>query len=112
MSRHDDSVRLRHMLDAAEKAIGFVKGKVRADLDRDEKLTLAVTRLVEIIGEAAAQMTDAFQKKHKDIPWKEIIATRNRLIHGYFDIDLNILWNIVTSDLPQVAEKIKALLKK
>ncbi len=78
-----DAVRLRHMLDAAEEALAFAAGHARADLDNDRKLVLALIKLVEIVGEAAAKVGAETRLKHTTIPWDAIVATRNRLIHGY-----------------------------
>ena len=83
----DDQLLLRHMLDAAQKATSFVEGRSRNDLDSDEKLELAVIRLVEVIGEAAKNLSQEFKDKNPQIPWKQIMGTRDRLIHGYFDVD-------------------------
>ena len=79
------------MLDASKKAVEFCAGKTEADLAKDEMLTLAVVRLVEIIGEAAKNVSVDTRNSHPSIPWKEISGTRDRLIHGYFDVDLEIL---------------------
>ncbi len=107
MENNGDVVRLKHLLDAADKALGFVKGKSRSDLDTDEKLALALVRLLEVVGEAANALSESFKQKHPDIQWRSIISTRNRLIHGYFDVDLDIVWNIITCDLPALLEKLR-----
>ena len=112
MPKKSDIVRLRHMLDAAEKAVRFAEGKTRSDLDRDEKLALAVVRLIEIIGEAAVKVSGDVQAKHSSIPWKEVVGTRNRLIHGYEEVDLDIVWQIVEGDLPGLARRLRMALKK
>jgi uncharacterized protein with HEPN domain len=95
-----DAVRLRHMLDAAHKARLFLQDRSRSDLESDEMLALAVVRLLEILGEAAARVSPTAQAKLPAIPWRQIVGTRNRLIHGYFDVDLDIIWAIVQHDLP------------
>lgn len=110
MSKHDDTVRLRHMLDAALKISEFVAGKRRADLDHDEKLTLALMRLLEVLSEAATQVSEGTRKLHPQIPWSNITATRNRLIHGYFDVDLNIVWEIISADLPALTKTLQGIL--
>lgn len=102
-----DLIRMRHMLDAAVKAISFVAGKNRVDLETDEKLALALVRLVEIIGEAASKVTPDVQTLHSGIAWRDIIGTRNRLIHGYDDVNLDILWQIVSSDLPPLIQLLR-----
>ena len=94
------------MLDAAHKALEFAKGKTRDDLNSDEKLALALVRLIEIFGEAANALSEAFKKKHPDVPWRSIIGTRNRLIHGYFDVDLSLLWTTVADDLPVLIKEL------
>ncbi len=106
-----DVVRLRHMLDAAKEAVAFVKGQTRADLDNDRKLNLSLIRLIEVIGEAADQVSVKTQKQHPDIPWVDIIGMRHRLIHGYNDVDLDIVWQVVTSDLPPLVIGLEKILQ-
>ena len=100
MLNPEDLVRLRHMLDAARKAVDFSRGRTRDDLDSDEMLSLALVRLLEIIGEAAKRISEEFRQQYSEIPWNQISGTRDRLIHGYFDVDLDIIWSIVADDLP------------
>ena len=105
-----DVVRLRHMLDAASKAVEFVSGKVRADLDGDEKLVLALLKLIENLGEASKQVSPPKRERHPEIPWNKIARTRDRLIHGYHDINLDIVWDIVTEHLPELAGALEKIL--
>jgi uncharacterized protein with HEPN domain len=70
----------------------------------------ALLKLVEIVGEAATRVTEATQTAHPEIPWREIIGTRNRLIHGYDAVDYDILWDIVTTDFPTLADQLKRIL--
>ena len=100
MSRHETDVRLRHMLDHAKEAVSMAQGRVRSDLDSDRKLNLSLVRLLEIVGEAAARVPADERKLYSDIPWPEVIGLRNRLIHGYDSVDFDILWEIVSHDLP------------
>ena len=100
MSEREDRVRLQHMLDASRQAISFTRARKRNDLDIDLQLTLALTRLVEIIGEAAKNVSDQERQRHPEVPWRAIAGTRDRLAHGYFDVDLDQLWRIVSEDLP------------
>ncbi len=109
MPRHDDKDRLRHMVDAARKANDFIKGRQRSELDENEMLTLALLRLIEVIGEAANNISPEFRDQHPAIQWQPIIAVRNRLIHGYADVDLDIVWNIVTEDLPRLVSELEEL---
>ena len=85
---------------------------MREDLDRDEMLCLALTRVVEIIGEAATRVSQPSQQRHGQIPWPEIIGLRNRLVHGYDAVDMDILWNIVQQDLPPLIEQLEAIIQK
>ncbi len=95
MTRHDDSIRLRHMLDHAAEAMEMAKGRRREDLDRDRQLNLSLVRLLEIVGEAAARVSPATQQRLPTIPWPDVIGLRDRLIHGYDRVDFDILWNVV-----------------
>ena len=95
-----DDVRLRHLIDAAETAVRFTRDRTRSDLDDDEMLVLALTKLVEIVGEAAKQVTADTRAGLPDVPWSAAARMRDRLVHHYFDIDLDVLWSTVQSDLP------------
>ncbi len=107
--RDEDSGRLQHMVEAAQSAIGFVSGRKRADLDQDRMLLFAVTRAIEIVGEAASKISDETRSEHRGIPWKAIIGMRNRLVHAYFDINADVLWQTVTVEIPQVLPALLAL---
>ncbi|AFL73997.1 HepT-like ribonuclease domain-containing protein [Thiocystis violascens] len=82
-----DRVHLRHRIEAAEEARRFVAGRQRSELDTDRMLLFALVRAVEIIGEAASQVSDETRSVAWGIPWKAIVGMRNRLIHAYFDVD-------------------------
>jgi uncharacterized protein with HEPN domain len=110
MSRHDTTVRLRHMLDHAREVLEMARGRVRADLDSDRQLNLALVRLLEIMGEAAARVPQADRDRFPNVPWRDVVDLRNRLIHGYDTVNFDILWAIVQHDLPPlVAELERAL---
>lgn len=87
-----DAIRLRHMLDAAREAVSFIHGRTRDDLDLDRQLVLALVKSIEIVGEAASRVTESSRQDLPQIPWDQIIGMRNRLVHAYFDINLDILW--------------------
>lgn len=110
MSRREDAVILRQMLDHVEEAISLVDGRVRADLDTDRVFFLALLKLVEIVGEAATRVSDGMRTAHPEVPWREVIGTRNRLVHGYDAVDCDILWEIVAADFPALAGQIKSIL--
>ena len=108
----DDNSRLRHMLDAAQQAIRFARGKNRQALERDEMLTFAILRALEIVGEAASQVSKKFQVAHPEIPWPQIIGMRNHLVHAYFDVDVERVWDTVTDDLPPLITALKQIVRK
>jgi uncharacterized protein with HEPN domain len=110
MSRGDDSVRLRHMLDAARKALALTRGKSRAEIEKDEIAQLALARLLEIIGEASGKVSAAVRAAHPEIPWTAIGGLRNRLVHAYFDVDLDVLMDIAAKDLPRLVQQLEQLL--
>lgn len=105
-----DDVRLRHMLDAAKKITAFTENRFRQDLDRDEMFALAIVRLIEILGEAAKNVSEDTKNKATAIPWREMAGTRDRLIHAYFEVNLDIVWDIVTQDIPPLIYQLETLL--
>jgi uncharacterized protein with HEPN domain len=107
MSRHSSEVRLRHMLDHAREAVDLAKGKSRTDLANTRLLQLGLVRLVEIIGEAAARLPKEERAKYPAIPWEDVVGMRKRLIHGYDMVDLDILWNTVTVELPELIKTLE-----
>ena len=109
MSRHETRNTLQQMLDHTREAMALAEGKTREDLEDNRTFELAQTRLLEIIGEAADRIPNEFQKEHPEIEWRQIISFRNRLIHGYDSIDLDIMWSIIQSDLPELVEKLKRI---
>ncbi len=74
-------------------------------------LLLALLKLVEIVGEAAGRISEELQAQHPEIPWRDMIGTRNRLVHGYDAVDYDILWTIVSEDFPPLASQIETLLQ-
>jgi len=110
--RNEDVIRLRHMLDAAREAIGFAQGMTRSDLDSDRKLVLALVKEIEIIGEAAYQLSPAAKEQVPDMPWNDIVGMRHRLVHAYFDINLDILWRTLQEDLPPLVAELEKVIPK
>jgi uncharacterized protein with HEPN domain len=100
------------MLEAAQKPIALVEGRTAAQLKSDEMRALAVTHLIEILGEAAKGVSDETKAKTPEVPWTKMAATRDRLIHGDFSVDLDIIWQIVSHDLPPVIESLEAELSE
>jgi uncharacterized protein with HEPN domain len=105
-----DVIRLQHMRDAAAEALQFAAGKRRADLDHDRMLILAILKDLEIIGEAAGRVTRETKQRNPTVPWDEIVGMRNRLIHGYFDVDLDVVWETISNDLPQLLADVDGIL--
>jgi uncharacterized protein with HEPN domain len=106
----NDIIRLRHMLDAAQEATGFARGRIRSDLNDSRMLVLSLVKAVEIIGEAAFRISPTTRAELQDIPWDEIVGMRHRLVHAYFDINLDILWRTVNDELPPLIDILTPLL--
>ena len=100
--QRDESVFLGHMLDTARKAVDKLGAKTRADLDADEDLRIVLTHWVQIIGEAASRVSAATQAAHPEIPWRRIVGMRHRIVHEYMNIDVEILWAVVSRNLPEL----------
>ena len=96
----DDLVYAGHMLDTARNAINKLAGKTRDEFDRDENLRLALAHLIQILGEAARRISVEFQHSHAEIPWQPIIGMRHKVVHDYLHVDFDIVWAVVTADLP------------
>ncbi len=105
----DDVIRIRHMVEAIDLASTFVEGRGPDELKSNAMLRLALTRAVEIVGEAAARVSAEGRSSAPDLPWAAMIGMRNRLVHAYFDVDCEILWTTVTDSLPRLAVQLKAL---
>jgi uncharacterized protein with HEPN domain len=98
------------MLEAAREAVSFAQNRFRSDLDSDRMLVLSLVKSIEIVGEAAARVTKECRHRYPEIPWPNIIAMRNRLIHAYFDIDLDRVWDTVFDDLPPLIASLEQIL--
>lgn len=108
----DDLTRVLHMRDSAQEALAFIQGRTRKDLDRNRMLTLALVKCVEIIGEAANQVSKATQERYPDVPWRALIAMRHRTVHGYIDVDYDIVWRVATDDLPGLLEHLDPVISR
>ncbi|MCS6773033.1 MAG: DUF86 domain-containing protein [Thermoflexales bacterium] len=110
--RKDDRIRLRHMLDAAVQAQVFVRGRDREALDHDQMLVWALVKAMEIIGEAACQVSAETRIQTPQIPWSKIIGMRHRLVHAYFDINLDILLKTVQEALPPLISDLESIVNR
>lgn len=106
----DDRIRIQHMLDSAEEALSFVKGIKQKEFFKNRMLILSVIKEIEIIGEAASKISEETELSSPEIPWKDIVGMRNRLIHGYFDVDVKLVWNTAKNNLPSLIELLKDIL--
>ena len=110
MSRRDPTIILQQIRSHSEEAVALTQGKLRTDLDTDRLLNLALTRLLEIVGEAAGRMPQDERINYPQIPWPRMVSLRNRLIHGYDVVDHNILWSVIESELPPLIVSLKTIL--
>jgi uncharacterized protein with HEPN domain len=108
--RPEDRVRLLHMVDAAETIADFVSGRARMDLDSDRMLLFALVRAVEVLGEAAAKVSPETRTGAAAIPWQQIVAMRNRLIHAYFDVNRDMLWKTAIEEIPALLPALRNLI--
>ena len=105
----EDQVRMAHMLDAARSVARFIAGRQREDLDADEMLRFALVRAIQIIGEAADKVSAHSRPLVPDFPWREAVAMCHRLVHAYFDVNLDVLWKTATESVPAVKTQLEAL---
>jgi len=110
--RKDDEIRLSHMLEAAREAVTFIGGRSRKDLSDDRMLALAVVKAIEMLGEAATKVSPETRKACPQLPWDDIVGMRHRLIHAYFDINLDIVWRTLQEDLPGLIVAIESALSQ
>lgn len=106
----EDRTRLKHLLDAARKAAGLMADRTPDEFKEDELASLAAVRLLEICGEAAKAVSDQCREENPHLPWRSLARTRDRLIHGYFDVDLDVVVNILTKDLPPVIAALEKIM--
>lgn len=106
----DDLVYIGHMLDMAQKAASFLEDVDRQAFDADEQLRLALRHLIQIIGEAARRVSPEYRDTHPEIPWKDIVGMRSKIVHDYFDVDENAVWETVTQELPTLVRQLKKII--
>lgn len=108
----DNTVFLKHILDAINLIEGYLKDKSYEEFKNNRMLQDAVIREIEIIGEAAKNLSKEFRNKHSDIPWRQIAGMRDKLIHGYFGVDLDAVWDTATRDIPSLKRELQEIIKK
>ncbi len=109
--REDYRSRIQHMIEAGDAIARFTSGRRRVDLDSDLMLLFAIVRAIEIIGEAASKVSDETRSTAPSIPWRAVVGMRNRVIHAYFDIDADIVWNAAVDEIPALLTNLRALLQ-
>jgi uncharacterized protein with HEPN domain len=110
MSQRDDRVYAGHMIDMANKAIGFAEGLGREDFDNDELLRLSLTHLLQVIGEAARRVSPDFRSAYPSIPWKAVVGMRSKVVHDYLDVDEDVVWDTVKNDLPSLIVELEKII--
>ncbi len=108
--KKDDTVYLHHILDAIQRIQTYTHDVSKEKYIQDGLLQDGVVRQLEIIGEASTNLSEEFQERHSEIPWGQIIGLRNRIVHAYFDINLDITWDIVHDDIPELKQQIEHIL--
>lgn len=106
-----DRVRLLHMLDAARETGALTAGMSRDDFKADRVVSLAVIRLLEVLGEAANSVSEGVRRDHPEVPWSRMISMRHRLIHGYYDTDMDIIWSTVSEDIPPLVRVLEDIVR-
>ena len=105
----DPLIFIAHILENIEDIAVFSKGLTRKGLEKNKLKRNAIIRSIEIIGEAVKNVPHSFRNKHPDVPWKEIAGARDRMIHQYFDVDLDLVWDIAQKDIPLLKKKIEKI---
>ncbi len=112
MYKRGDKEFVLDMFISCKKILSYIKDMSYEDFKKDEKTVDAVIRNIEILGEAAKKISDEFKRKYPHVEWKEIAKTRDKLIHKYFGVDVEIIWTISKKDIPQLKEKLESILRK
>jgi uncharacterized protein with HEPN domain len=107
-----DKARLQHISDAIKEIEKYIANSTYGDFQSNSMMQFATVKQLEIIGEAASQITEHFRKLYKEIEWREIIGLRNILVHEYFGIDVKIVWDILQEDLPKFKIQIEEILNQ
>lgn len=110
--KESDRIRIQHILDSANEALSFVQNIDEEKFSKNRMMILSVIKEIEIIGEAASKISEEVKLKYAVVPWKDIVGMRNRLIHGYFDVDIKLVWNTIKINLPQLISSLEYILEK
>lgn len=105
-----DPIRLHHILEAIERIELFIEGYTEETLDNDVRTKHATAYNIQIIGEAVYKLTKEFKESHPEIPWALIEKMRHILVHDYYQVNMHIMWMVITDDLPTLKNQIKNML--
>lgn len=105
----DDRVYVGHMLDLARSVVGKTERCARDQFNRDENLRLAVTHLIQTIGEAARKVSSSFRDRHRDVPWNSIVGMRHKVVHDYMHVDYDLVWDVATTELPRLLGQLERI---
>jgi len=108
--RKDDLTRLRHMIEFAKGALRFAEHRSREDLDHDQMLTLALIKAIETVGEAASKLSPEFRDRHPGLPWPSIMGMRHKLVHAYFEVDLDMVWHTTVNELLPLIQALETII--
>jgi uncharacterized protein with HEPN domain len=112
MSDRDLTLTLLQIVEFADEIAALLARRTRKDLDSNGEFRRALERCVELIGEAASRLPENWRASHGEIPWRQIIAMRNVMIHGYDVVVPDVLWDVATNDVPKLRGEIDLLLEK
>jgi len=107
----DDSVYLNHILDAISRVEEYIRGIKYEDFKKNYLIQDGIIRQIQIIGEATKRLSEEIKSKHLDIPWKDITGMRDKLVHDYFGVDLDAVWDTVEKDVPEMKSKLKSIIE-
>jgi uncharacterized protein with HEPN domain len=106
----DDLTYVGHMLDTARKVVDRVGGLSRETFDQDENLRLALTHLIQVIGEAAARVSEEFCRSHPEVPWKAIVGMRHKVVHNYLNVDEDVVWDTASREILPLTRELERIL--
>lgn len=110
MTDKDSLVFLKHVLESINNIEMFTKNVSKPDFLKNKEKQSAVVRQIEIIGEAVKNLSQDFKEEHPEVQWRYIVGTRDKIIHHYFGVDLQIVWEIIEKDLPKLKKQIENII--
>ncbi|MBS3065535.1 DUF86 domain-containing protein [Candidatus Pacearchaeota archaeon] len=108
----EDIIFIEHILDSINAIENFSKDISKEELISNRLKQSAIVREIEIVGEAVKNISKKLKKKHTEVEWKDIVGTRDKMIHHYFSVDINVIWEIVKTDIPELKSKVLKIKKE